>query len=217
VAACFRLFHRVLALLGLIDFDVRGAHADPRWPRAKQFVAGANHPSQLENIAAIAVAGPVCCVVAPWLGKNPLLRPLLLCCGHVLSRGDSLSDRLRALEAAASRLEGGHSLLLFPEGTRSPPGGLGEFQRGAFELAVRARVPLLPVACRVSPPVLTRGSVWYDLPDRSVVLELVPLDVFEPFDYLNRGLDAKKLMAAVRDRLARALGIDRDSPERLTP
>jgi 1-acyl-sn-glycerol-3-phosphate acyltransferase len=204
VGACFRLFFRTLSLLALVEFDVGAAQNDPRWPRSRQLVVVANHPTLLETLAVIAVASPICCMVAPWLAKNPLLRPLLVCCGHVLTRGDSLGDRVHALETAAESLREGHSLLVFPEGTRSPPGQLGEFQRGAFELALRAELPLLPVACRVRPRVLTRGSSWYDLPDRRVLLDLVPLDVFEPFDYLERQLDARQLMTAVRDRLDRA-------------
>jgi 1-acyl-sn-glycerol-3-phosphate acyltransferase len=212
VAACFRVFCRALSGAGLVAFDVDGALADARWPRSRQFVAVANHPSLLETIAAISVVGPVCCVVAPWLSSNPLIRPLLACSGHVTTRNDSLASRLAAFEAASTRLQMGHSLLVFPEGTRSPKGTLGEFQRGAFELALRAGLPILPVACRVTPPVLTRDSAWYDLPDQTVVVELVPLDVFEPFDYLNGRLDARKLTAAVRDRLLRALDLPRDNP-----
>lgn len=206
VAASFRAFHRALAAARLIDFDTGRALSDPRWPRSRQFVAVANHPSLLETLAVLAVASPICCVVAPWLSRNPLLCPLLLACGHVLSRGDSFGDRLAVLEAAAARLESGHSLLVFPEGTRSPDAALGAFQRGAFELALRFGLPLLPVLCRITPPVLTRGAAWYDLPGCSVRVELEPLDLWEPFEYSRQGLDAKQLAAGVRKQLATALG-----------
>jgi 1-acyl-sn-glycerol-3-phosphate acyltransferase len=205
VGACFRFFHRVLRALGLVDFDVDAALENPAWQRERQVVLVANHPSLLENLAALAVAGPICCLAAPWLSRNPLLVPLLVLCGHVRSRDDTLAGKLLSLQHAEERLADGHSLLLFPEGTRSPARGLGEFQRGAFELAMRAGLPVLPISASLIPPVLTSGSAWYDLPDRAVCLRLAPLDVWEPLEYAGPGRDAKWLARKVREQLESAL------------
>lgn len=45
----------------------------------------------------------------------------------------------------AKMLEDGHSLTIFPEGTRSKGGPMGEFKAGAFRIAARAGVPIVPV------------------------------------------------------------------------
>jgi len=42
----------------------------------------------------------------------------------------------------------GKSLAVFPEGTRTPDGQLQEFKQGAFKIAVRAGVPIVPVTIR---------------------------------------------------------------------
>jgi 1-acyl-sn-glycerol-3-phosphate acyltransferase len=42
----------------------------------------------------------------------------------------------------------GNSLAVFPEGTRTPDGKLQEFKQGAFKIAVRAGVPIVPVSIR---------------------------------------------------------------------
>ncbi len=59
-------------------------------------------------------------------------------------------------QAAARSLAAGHSLLVYPEGTTSPDGVIGEFKDGAFVVAVTSQVPVLPVAidgtCRIWPP-----------------------------------------------------------------
>jgi 1-acyl-sn-glycerol-3-phosphate acyltransferase len=57
--------------------------------------------------------------------------------------------RERAMEAvdqAVSQLLAGDSFLLAPEGTRSPTGALLPFKKGAFVMAIRAQVPIVPVA-----------------------------------------------------------------------
>lgn len=51
----------------------------------------------------------------------------------------------RLLRSAAMHLERGSALLMFPEGTRRPAGGLGNFKEGAFRMALQNRVPLLPI------------------------------------------------------------------------
>lgn len=53
---------------------------------------------------------------------------------------------IRSLEVAADRIRSGCPVLLFAEGTRSLDGKLAPFKRGAFHLAVRAGVPVVPVA-----------------------------------------------------------------------
>lgn len=61
-----------------------------------------------------------------------------------LRRGDrkSVEQMMRRCEAI---LAAGSSVMIFPEGTRSPDGHLRPFKPGAFALAQRCRVPLLPV------------------------------------------------------------------------
>lgn len=49
-------------------------------------------------------------------------------------------------EQGAERLARGNWLLIFPEGTRVPPGGIGKFSRGGASLAAHAGLPVLPVA-----------------------------------------------------------------------
>src|SRR5436309_14902702 len=61
-----------------------------------------------------------------------------------LRRGDagSVAEMMRACERTLAE---GSPIMMFPEGTRSPDGRLKAFKAGAFVLAQRARVPLLPI------------------------------------------------------------------------
>jgi 1-acyl-sn-glycerol-3-phosphate acyltransferase len=50
------------------------------------------------------------------------------------------------MQQCEQALEQGSSLMMFPEGTRSASGELKAFKTGAFELAVAAQVPIVPIA-----------------------------------------------------------------------
>lgn len=54
----------------------------------------------------------------------------------------------------------GWSLIVFPEGTRSPDGWLGKFRTGAAWLAVESQVPVIPVAHRGTFAAMPRGQGW---------------------------------------------------------
>ena len=57
-------------------------------------------------------------------------------------------------------LAGGWSVVVFPEGTRSPDGFPGRFKLGAAWLAVQHRVPVIPVGLRGTYAAMPRGSSW---------------------------------------------------------
>ncbi len=60
----------------------------------------------------------------------------------------SREDNKRAydtLQETIAKLQNGTSIVIFPEGTRSDDGMLGEFKRGAFFMALKAEKPILPV------------------------------------------------------------------------
>jgi 1-acyl-sn-glycerol-3-phosphate acyltransferase len=85
-----------------------------------------------------------------WVAKAELFR--IVCIGWNMSlnryirlrRGDPGSIK-RMMDDAERTLAEGSSLMIFPEGTRSPDGHLKAFKHGAFTLALRGRVPLLPI------------------------------------------------------------------------
>lgn len=64
-----------------------------------------------------------------------------------------------SIRAVIDGVRAGKSLAVFPEGTRSPDGRLQEFKSGAFKIALRAGVPVVPVSIRGSGALLPKGSL----------------------------------------------------------
>jgi putative phosphoserine phosphatase/1-acylglycerol-3-phosphate O-acyltransferase len=63
-----------------------------------------------------------------------------------------------ALEPATRLLGEGISMLVAPEGTRTAGSGLGEFKKGAFRMAMAARVPIVPIVIRNVDDIGSRAS-----------------------------------------------------------
>lgn len=66
------------------------------------------------------------------------------------------TEAARSLEEAAEKIRTGASVLLFAEGTRTLDGKLQPFKRGAFNLAVKAGVPVIPLTINGSYKILPK-------------------------------------------------------------
>ena len=82
---------------------------------------------------------------------------------HLRYTGHLLVDRARPGASTFSQvrqlMRQGHSLVVFPEGTRSIDGRVGRFKRGLFLLAVEAGLPIVPVAVIGSRHVMRKGRL----------------------------------------------------------
>src|SRR5580704_14579829 len=80
------------------------------------------------------------------LFKIPLLGTHLKTAGHVLVPREDPRSAIRTLQHTAALLHDGRSTLVFPEGGRTATGELQEFKDGAAFLAIRAQIPVVPLA-----------------------------------------------------------------------
>ncbi len=87
-------------------------------------------------------------------------------------------DAMRSLEDAIVKLNAGASMLLFAEGTRSRDGKLQPFKRGPFNLAMKARVPVVPVTINGTYAILPKGTYRLNRGNVSVIID-PPIDVPE--------------------------------------
>jgi 1-acyl-sn-glycerol-3-phosphate acyltransferase len=156
VAGSFRAFHRWLDWSTLYRYRYEGEQ-----PPDMPVVFVANHPSLLDVTSIICRLPHVCCVVKEGLIRNPFVGALLRGLGHVGAGDGGFGAGYGVLQRLEARLAEGFPVLVFPEGTRSPPAGMWRFRSGAFEVARMAHVPVVPLLLRCDPPALGKGtSVW---------------------------------------------------------
>lgn len=134
-------------------------HGEQHLRAARGAVIVFNHQSALDAlIMARLVRVPYVGVAKAELGRNPLLGPLLRGAGTVFVDRDS-KQGVRQLAPAVDALREQKAVLIAPEGTRSYGTLPAPFKRGAFYLAKRARVPILPVVIHNAADVLPRGEL----------------------------------------------------------
>lgn len=93
------------------------------------------------------------------LFQIPLLGTHLARAGHIPVPREDARAAVKTMTTAAQVIrERGISLLIFPEGGRSPDGDLASFKEGAAYIAIRAGVPLVPIALKGTREILPYGS-----------------------------------------------------------
>jgi 1-acyl-sn-glycerol-3-phosphate acyltransferase len=167
------------------------------------WVVVANHPSLIDVLFIKALLPGVVVLVKAALFKEPSLARLFAASGDF--KGPSSEEQefgsTAVLDTFVERLEAGRSVIVFPEGTRSPAWRLRRFRRGAAEAAVRTGVPIVPIFILVDPPVLKKGDKWYDMPKQVPLFEL---ELLEPITETAGG-SSKAITEEIRNQLAERL------------
>lgn len=152
---CARLWSRCILVTTGVRVHVRGRQrVDP----GKSYVFVSNHQSIYDfPILITSIPFQLRIIAKASLGAFPILGWHLRYTGHLLI------DRARAgrgtLRSVAGLMRRGHSLIVFPEGTRSPDGKVLGFRRGLFRLAIEAGLPVVPVAVIGSRHVMPKGRL----------------------------------------------------------
>jgi 1-acyl-sn-glycerol-3-phosphate acyltransferase len=194
------LFHRIAVVAARLNpfWDFRvvdDVHPDPRRP----YVFVANHQSNADPFLVAMVPWEM-----KWLSKKsifdiPLLGWMMRVAGDVeVDRSNKESAR-RALAEMRERLDRKLSILVFPQGTRSPDGSVGPFRDGAFRLAIEAGVDVVPLVVDGTAESLPKGSIAFN--KTSATLTVLP-------PVSTKGLsveDAPALAERVRGLIAAAL------------
>ena len=187
---CFGLLYLLLAFV----VPIRHLHVLGRWmcrlalmcggqrlivngrfpdPKEGPFIYVFNHTSMLDTLIMIALLPEHTNAVGK---KEQFDVPIW---GWIIKRWGALpidrADRAAAiatLDVVGESFANGHSLLVAPEGTRSPTGALAPFKKGPFHLAGRYQVPILPVVIRGAFASKHRGD-WRLRPNR-ISIDILP-------------------------------------------
>lgn len=137
----------------------------------------ANHQSMVDIIALLpALPRGTRFVAKESLFRIPVLGWAIAAGGFVPIDRSNINKAMRSLEKAGSRIRAGNSVILFPEGTRSRDGLLRPFKKGAFHMALKAGVPIVPVTIQGSFQRLRPNSLRIT-PGEVVVHFGEPLDI----------------------------------------
>ncbi len=133
------------------------------------------------------------------LFKIPLFGPAMRKVGFISIDRSRGREALKSLSLAASRISDGSSVLIFPEGTRSPDGKLQPFKAGAVLLAIKSGVPVVPIGFNNASQLLPKGHL---LPKGGEIILRIGCPI--PTTAYKTG-DKQKLAALLHDRVAQLL------------
>ena len=103
---------------------------------------------------------------------EPILGAVLRTMGMIAIDRDDPFASIERLQRVT--LDGG-SLVIFPEGTRSPDGELLPFRKGAFVAAIHLGVPIVPVVCKGTTRIMPKGQYLSILPGTAELVILDPI------------------------------------------
>lgn len=151
----FRFFVGFMRAVGVLDYRIEGRE---KLARGGLLIL-ANHPTLIDVVFLVALVPEADCVVKASLAKNPFTRGPIRATGYICN--DSGPELIRA---CIDSVQAGNSLILFPEGTRTPVSGPMRLQRGAANIAVRGPCDITPVRIHCEPLSLTKGLPWWRVP-----------------------------------------------------
>lgn len=139
-----QLWARLCVAISFAKLRVRGAENLRKCPVA---VYAGNHTSYMDTPVIFASLPFQFRILAKKeLWKMPFIGWYLNRSGQIPVDAETPRGGHASLAAGVRALKSGMSLFVFPEGSRTPDGTLKEFMSGASYLALRAQVPLIPVA-----------------------------------------------------------------------
>ena len=137
-----------------------------------------------------------------WLAKKelfsvPFLGWTMAAVGYIRIDREGTRDTVKAMNEAAQKIQDGMSVVIFPEGSRSPDGSIQPFKKGGFTLAIKSKVPIVPIAISGSREIMPKDSLIANPGE-------IRMRVDSPIEIRQYSLrDRESLMKAVRDTISK--------------
>ncbi len=180
-----RVFGKGIFLISRVKIEVKGVE---NLEKEKSYVYVANHASGFDIPAVLAgVPDQIRIVYKKELEKIPFLGwALKFNKTYIPIARDRSVQASRSLDEAVEKIKNGASVLLFGEGTRTMDGKLQPFKRGAFNLAVKAGVPVIPLTINGSYKAMSKQKL-------KIVPGIITLTIDKPIEVDIAGGKAEEL------------------------
>lgn len=150
-----------------------------------------------------------------WLAKKelfsiPFFGWTMVAAGYISIDREGSRETVEAMNKAAKRIQDGMSVVIFPEGSRSPDGTIQPFKKGGFTLAIKSKVPIVPLALTGSREIMPKERLTaasgeirirvgrlietsqYSMKDRKALMEEVRESILENFRLISQERNEEK-------------------------
>lgn len=188
-------------LLG-INFDVKGLE---NIPDDEPVIFVSNHQSLIDiKLSIAAIPRNFSFISKDILFKIPILGKYMKTSGHISIRRSDERNAYGTLNEVVKKLDGGKSIIFFPEGTRSESGELGKFKRGISMVILKSGRKVIPTAIIGSREYLPKSSILSNPEHRDIRFRFgKPLE-FPKVEKEDREL-SNDVVARVRSEVSKLL------------
>ncbi len=158
-----RLNHRIAGLWGkvsiwanLVRVTVEGVE---NVPGKGPYVFMSNHQGSYDIFALLGYLPFQFKYLAKEIFSIPILGMAMKATGYISIDREGTRETVKAMNDAAKKIHEGMSVLIFPEGSRSPDGLIQPFKKGGFTLAIKSQVPIVPIAISGSNEIIPKGKM----------------------------------------------------------
>ena len=185
-----------------VNIDVKGVE---NIPADEPVIFVLNHQSFLDiKLSIAAIPQNISFVSKEIVFKIPILGKYMRTSGHIAIRRGEESRAYTTLNEVVKKLEGGKSVVFFPEGTRSVNGELGEFKRGISKIILKSGRRVVPAAIIGSRGFLPKSSFLSNPEHRNIQFKFgKPLE-FPKMEKRDRALSID-VMAKLKSEVSKLL------------
>ncbi len=154
-------------------------------PKNGPVVYIANHKGLFDTVTLVSTINDPCiAIVKREVERMPIISRWVRALGCIYLDRDDIRQSLEAILEGIKELKEGQSIFIFPEGTRSKTDEIGKFKEGSFKLALKANVPIVPIA-------LLNTEKVFEV-NKKIVPQTVYMNVGKPIDTKNLTAEEKK-------------------------
>ncbi len=166
--------------------------------RGQAYVMVSNHQALLDILIIYTLFKHFKWVAKSSLLKLPFLGWNMALNGYIIVKRTDTKSQIKMMKFSEKTLKSGSSIMIFPEGTRSKDGKVGRFKRGAFILAQKANVPVIPIALHNMNKAVKKNSLWLN---KSTDMKAKVFPPVFPGDFKN----TKEMSEAVKEIISSQL------------
>lgn len=187
------LWSRLACILTLCPVSIKGRE---NIQKGKSYVFVSNHQSAYDIFLIYGYLGtPLKWMMKKGLAKIPFVGFACRMAGFIFVDNTTARSAQKSVLEAERKLKHGRSLIVFPEGARTPDGHLGRFKRGAYQIAIEQQLPIIPITLNGPYKVMPIGS-WNIRPHRMEMIIHPPVIPHykgsEDKEYLQELVDTTK-------------------------
>jgi len=146
------IWSKLTCIISLCPVKVIGAE---KLDRKQSYIFVSNHQGSYDIFLIYGYIGqPIKWVMKQSLRKIPLVGYACERAGFIFVDNSSAQAAAKTIQTAESKLKNGASIVIFPEGSRTRTGKMGKFKKGAYQMALDLKLPIVPVTINGSFEVL---------------------------------------------------------------